>query len=388
MQNFKPEQGENDEESYVETTVLSSTQQHTMTGDEDPTEQPQDTVDQADSPSMLHSPSLINSTPRATSTKAAKTRAIPQPVFAEFPSPYEALKQEHQDMLSTRPGIGMPQPPDSPTLTSKLPAISRITPGGQPPHRARPGGGGGDGARRGGDVLLHRVLDKTYRIQATPHKTPASQIPRRGVQSRPRAPAKSAVDSSPLSSPDVARPELNPDVFSPLTRRNATMTAGTSKKPRTPKPEYKQGVSVLQTPRQGYGGGDVGPLQSQPDDDEGEDDDDDDDWGEIEGMSPPKTIQFAVPPSRLLRTPGEFDPFLSFFTQIPHLGQHLLSTGNSHPTRFDMSGEYTIYTPSNPGDFWLTMMSKSMNENSKRSIQTDRLRSPNDSRRQLHHYDQ
>ncbi|KAI9882079.1 MAG: hypothetical protein M1823_006176 [Watsoniomyces obsoletus] len=303
VQNENAEEGDDEEESYVETTVLSSTQQHTMTGNGDPSD-PHDTGGQADSPAALHSPSIINSTPRPKSTKATKTRTITQPTFAEFPSPYEALKREHEEMLSARPGIGVPQPPGSPTVTSKLPAISRVTPGGQPPARNRPGaGGGGGGGARGGDVLLHRVLDKTYRIQATPHKTPASQIPRRGVQSRPLMPAKSVMDSSPMSSPDVARPELNPDVFSPLTRRNATMTAGASKKMRTPKPEYKQGVSVLQTPRQGYGGGGIATTQEHLGHDD-EEDDEDDDWGEIEGMSPPKTIQFAVPASRLLRTPA------------------------------------------------------------------------------------
>jgi DASH complex subunit ASK1 len=34
------------------------------------------------------------------------------------------------------------------------------------------------------------------------------------------------------------------------------------------------------------------------------------------GMSPPKTIQFALPPSKLLQTPGKTAPFISFFNVI------------------------------------------------------------------------
>ena len=60
-------------------------------------------------------------------------------------------------------------------------------------------------------------------------------------------------------------------------------------------------------------------------------DSDSDDEGELEGMSPPKTMQFHVPQSRLLRTPGK--PFF-FFDLNP-----------IHPSRFTRSILLTNFTP-------------------------------------------
>ena len=256
-------------------------------------------------------------------------------------------------------------------MTAKLPAISqtplRAAAQADPQTRRRHGGGRGGAA--GEDVLLHRVLDKTYRIQATPHKTPASQIRTRRyhVSGLGGGSTKAGVDSSPPSSPEMPPPpQLNPDVFSPSTRRRI-VAVNSAKKPRqaagsglghatgmgaasgigtrTPRPKLKPGVSVLHTPRQQQpplfgaaahasgrlfsskkGGSRPGLFEADTtaarpsdnserehgyDEQAGASDSSSDEWGDIEGMSPPKTIQFAVPPSRLLRTPGESCPMIS-----------------------------------------------------------------------------
>jgi len=141
--------------------------------------------------------------------------------------------------------------------------------------------------------LMHHVLDKTYRIQATPLISPRKYKPtgaftpvaaRRGAPT-PREKTGAlpdwALDSSPIS-PEA--PQLRADIFSPM------------KTPRTP------GVSV-QTPGKGKqpfsitktGGG---IFDSDSDDDE-----------DALGFSPPKTIQFHIPQSKLLQTPGEWGQY-------------------------------------------------------------------------------
>ena len=351
---FHDEGGQGDEaaeESYVDSTTLSTADQVTavlessLAFDDHPNEELKYEDHDGNVSAILNSPSLINSTPRPSTIQKPGNdkrnnrtkREAAKPTFADYPSPYEALKSEHQANLSSRPGIGTPQAPGSPRVTSKLPALSR-TPGMSKEPRYD-GGTGADGGRRaaeggggggGGDVLLHRLLDKTYRIQATPHKTAATQIPRPGggrVHGQYRILDRGGHQStyhqsdhgSAMSSPDMAPPpQLNPDVFSPSTRRNLTRTTSTMSRHhqiRTP----KQGVSVLHTPKArrhppralpitaGGGIGDEGDVSHLDDNDnEGEDDHDDesDEWSGIEGLSPPKTIQFVIPPSRLLRTPG------------------------------------------------------------------------------------
>lgn len=153
------------------------------------------------------------------------------------------------------------------------------------------------------DVLLHRVLDKTYRIQATPHKTPSAQIfhPRQNHH-----PPRNDLDDSLLSSPDIPQPpQLNPDLFSPSTRRTIRREQVV---PRTPRPQFRPGQSVFHTPGQRHGTQHHDHIQ---DDKEEDSSDEDEEW---KMMSPPKTIQFSIPPNQLLQTPGTSPPtlYLSF----------------------------------------------------------------------------
>ena len=143
--------------------------------------------------------------------------------------------------------------------------------------------------RKPADPLLHRVLDKNYRVQATPHttrkenKTPANKPSWRDT-------------TSPMSSPPAAAPQLHAEIFSSPIRQQYSRPSA----PRTP------GISVQPTPAKGA----VKEAKSEPakkDEISWESDSDEDAEGVYRelGMSPPKTIQFSLPQSRLLQTPGK-----------------------------------------------------------------------------------
>lgn len=176
------------------------------------------------------------------------------------------------------------------------------------------------------DPLMHRVLDKNYRIQATPH-TQRRQRQQAAAAAKPTpqtATKTTPWDDSPQSSPAMAAPELRPDLFSPA-KQPSQPTGG----PRTP------GISILtpaarrtangkapttSTGRQLFSPQDKAFSNRQPSASASQstnafktsntifsspfasDDDDNDD--DAFGMSPPKTMQFHVPQSRLMQTPA------------------------------------------------------------------------------------
>ncbi|KAF1942219.1 hypothetical protein EJ02DRAFT_465901 [Clathrospora elynae] len=244
------------------------------------------TDEDAESILAFDSPSLGHSTPRAPpSTKKGKTEAVDdsvdedEPQFAGISSPYEALKQEFRGHLG---GTKTPRlDPVTPGKSQALPDMSGFdsSPFVQPTTTKR--------QHLNQDPLLHRVLDKTFRVQATPiisprkYKPTGAFTPRAGQRGAPtpRSAATNlpswAEDSSPPSSP---APQLRADIFSPM------------KTPRTP------GVSI-QTPAKGKHSMSVhrtgGTVFDESDDEEYELD-----------FSPPKTIQFHIPQSKLLQTPA------------------------------------------------------------------------------------
>ncbi|KAL3467618.1 DASH complex subunit Ask1-domain-containing protein [Aspergillus heterothallicus] len=152
------------------------------------------------------------------------------------------------------------------------------------------------------DPVMHRLLDKTYRVQATPLKKGYDATRSRfAVTPNPPSTTKYAFDDSPMSSPEPEAPQLNPELFSsPL----KPQTPGTNRKRRpsgnrlhtTPKP----GTSVLTPAKRGFG------KRSDWDSDDGDQFNDDEDENEDEmGLSPPKTMQFHIPQSRLMKTPAK-----------------------------------------------------------------------------------
>jgi DASH complex subunit ASK1 len=179
------------------------------------------------------------------------------------------------------------------------------------------------------DPLLHRMLDKNYRIMATPHKGGTGVSPIKWkVTEKPagdtgKGKEKEKVpiwQDSPMSSPEMAVPQLRSAAFmSPMkTAYRGKIAAASAARgaPRTP------GVSV-QTPATGRKTKDVygdnrGEETRYTEEITWESDSDD-----FAGMSPPKTIQFALPPSKLLQTPGKL---------MLHLTM-VLTTANLHSAR-------------------------------------------------------
>lgn len=229
------------------------------------------------------SPSPTHSTPRPQRQKKPITTA-------PYSSPYETLKREtlaaspsESTLPSTPRAAASPAPQSSPFAP---PSTSHHT-----THHRTPAN----------DVLLHRVLDKNWRIQATPHTTTTTRLPQRsksftdaGTPMKPSTAKKgrgtAARDDYDLdSSPAVPAPQLHSEIFDTPARKG-----------RIP------GVSVL-TPAQGqkastaHESGKGGGKRQQI-----WDSDSDDDEGDMMGvgMSPPKTMQFHVPQPRLLRTPA------------------------------------------------------------------------------------
>ena len=230
-------------------------------------------------------------TPRhAAQGKAANPALIT--AFADYPSPYEALRQEI-NAKSTGTKASTKSGPKTPGKSSALANRSvdiAMTPDSSPflpkdpMSLPRP-----STARKKTDPLLHHVLDKNYRIQATPlggnrHTNfRGFRTTNANATTTPATTASKALFEPSMSSSPVtpAAPQLHAEIFSSPVR-----------KPRTP------GVSVL-TP--GKPPRSTTKAFTDSDDDDFENDHD---GGFPFDRSPPKTMQFHVPQSRLLKTPG------------------------------------------------------------------------------------
>ncbi|KAH9908594.1 DASH complex subunit Ask1-domain-containing protein [Xylariomycetidae sp. FL2044] len=365
--------GDDDETTKAEETVLDdttsrfeSTQADTTSGGGEGAEATAIIED-----SLLDEAEMTGSTPRLPATKSLRhlsTDEQQQTHFANFNNPYESLRRDllkggdvvYKDDACFSPDLADVDDDDDTTMqrlnpTTKLPDMS-MTPQSSSLLQDHPGtaaaayGYGdenntqqGGTARKNKDLLLHRVLDKNYRLQATPHKTvgfpqhqrrqsPEKERGRAGTGTGtgtddPGAARRALWQDSPQSSPEMAAPKLRSDLYhiTPAKLRSAILGGGAGGGPRTP------GVSV-QTPannntgkkrdifaevrgdkEKGKGKGKENKKRDEitweSDEDElagGRNDDYDDTTGAMlfAGVSPPKTIQFALPPGRLLRTPA------------------------------------------------------------------------------------
>ncbi|TFB03790.1 DASH complex subunit ask1 [Trichoderma ghanense] len=249
--------------------------------------------------SMLDDAELAGSTPRPPASKAKDN-------MSNLESPYEAMRREmdYEEGGTMAAQQDSDEEMDSSVIfaqhTARLPDIS-TTPRGLPNLQS-----GGGSAQRQKDPLLHRVLDKTYRIQATPHKSSVRKSPVKGKQpalpqqQQQQQDVKMAWHDSPMSSPEIAIPTLRSEAFmTPFKSNVRQRLAAASQAPRTP------GVSV-QTPAAGKKTRDAFAAESGAA--SGGNTAYEIDWESDEddnlGMSPPKTIQFALPPSKLLQTPA------------------------------------------------------------------------------------
>lgn len=242
-----------------------------------------------DETSIIDSPSNttgVHSTPRIQTSiaKPRSTRRVdPSPAPSTRPAYRTAYSRDDEISTPVRNPVNFDSSPFDPPSAFQPPTAQRQNPD---------------------PILHHRILDRNFRIQATP--LTSRKQPK---QSRSAAAAAAATqaetpetttyrtqtrtnlhDSSPMSSPELAAPQLRSDLFSPA---KARLT------PRTP------GVSVL-TPRRDMatstgralftGGSTARDATTHT---LWESDSDEDDL-----FSPPKTMQFHVPQSRLLQTPA------------------------------------------------------------------------------------
>ncbi|KAL4809390.1 DASH complex subunit ask1 [Aspergillus unguis] len=173
--------------------------------------------------------------------------------------------------------------------------------------------------------VMHQFPDRTYRIQATPLGKPydASRSRFAATPNQPASTTKYAFEDSPMSSPEPEAPQLNSELFSsPL--KPQTPGAGRTRRPSgyksrgTPKP----GTSVLTPAKGGFG------KRSDWDSDEeqfGFDDDDEMD------LSPPKTMQFHIPQSRLMKTPAK--------EASQRIVEQLLHTAGANDTTEDLDDQ-------------------------------------------------
>ncbi|KAL6719868.1 DASH complex subunit ask1 [Lecanora helva] len=241
------------------------------------------------------SPSPAQPTPRPFKPKQQAT-------IASYSSPYETLKREtlnpndSSDLtLPSTPRAQLPSPAAGGPTAQSSPFA--------PPSTAR------NTAHRtpANDILLHRVLDKNWRLQATPHSTarPLHHRTKSAPEATPKASGTTTARKAPAfrgkpnnddngldSSPAIAAPELHAEIFDTPARKS-----------RIP------GVSVFTPARSGRKGGTPAARGRSQEGTSGRggvwsDSDDEDDVDGLGGMSPPKTMQFHVPQGRLMRTPA------------------------------------------------------------------------------------
>ncbi|OJI97242.1 hypothetical protein ASPVEDRAFT_36653 [Aspergillus versicolor CBS 583.65] len=151
--------------------------------------------------------------------------------------------------------------------------------------------------QKGADPVLHHLNDRTYRVQATPLGKGYDATRSRFAVTPKASATKYAFEDSPMSSPEPEAPQLNSELFSsPL----KPQTPGTGRKSRPsgnrPRGTPKPGRSVLTPAKGGLGSHNDWDSDDDQFGDEAED--------EL-GPSPPKTMQFHIPQSRLMKTPAK-----------------------------------------------------------------------------------
>lgn len=285
--------------------MTSSTLDETITSPDKPTTHRFDLQDEDDD--LLSSPSLAgrHSTPRmpATGSKSTSKKAagsVPrQPAFAEnFSSPYEALRQE----VTGKVGGKAKAQPITPGKSSALPDMS-MTPDTSPfnPHDVPASALGTNNQ----DTILHQgILNRTFRVQATPHTarktTKMAATPQTANRTRRILDFEDTM-SSPLE--EAPAPRLH-GVFSPMkaprTPGASVVTPGIKKRFEERRGrESNAGAEATLDITRGRTGGNLTSRSVAAWDSDSEDDDD-------LGMSPPKTIMFNLPDSRVMQTPGKF----------------------------------------------------------------------------------
>lgn len=282
-----------EEEATSITTPSTSTYASPPQTQDDPTVIPHSNGPTHDS--QFFSPSPPQSTPRPAQKQAKSPRE--KGIAISNPSPFESTKHgiglapEHSMSDSTLPST--PRAQDGSLQGFDDPQSSPFAPPSTSAHTAR--------KTPANDILLHRVLDKNWRLQATPHSVAklsyrngpevSRQTPRPGTERKDRSDASAEDDLD--SSPAIAAPELHAEIFGSPAKQGRTPGVSVL----TPAKGRKEGggraeVVVKGTPRPAKSKENLWDSDSEEDEHIGA------------GMSPPKTMQFHVPQGRLVRTPG------------------------------------------------------------------------------------
>ena len=267
--------------------------------------------------SLMDSPSMsvkaaAHGTPKTAQRQKQKGRVKEEETedsssFADYPSPYEQLRREMAGESTAK------QPATPGTAYTSRPSPFKAT-----AERRQPTGNA--------DPLLHRVLDRNYRIGATPRTTQRTRFgiskpsaaAAEDTRAQPTRTLNPALDSSPFS-PALEAPQLRAEIFGTPAdaKRRKAKGAPSPSKVRTPgvsvqRPVTQSGFTPdndrLGTTRKTLftGGKDRNNEQTEFDKrDELYLSDSDDDSAPFGGMSPPKTIAFNMPQSRLLQTPAK-----------------------------------------------------------------------------------
>ena len=268
------------EDSNATHTTLETSQSYETPSSHHLSAQPVE--EQLDMTSLTISPS--NTTPRPNAN--GKAKAGTTATFADYPSPYEDLRKEIGTTNNSQ-ADDPHTPGKTPTAATHAHDIA-MTPDSspflpKPTSIPRP-----STSRKRTDPLLHRVLDRNYRVQATPMGKARTRSPIKATAT-PATATRQTHSPDLDSSPEPEAPQLHAEIFSSPAKPSTRPSTG-----RTP------GISVL-TPAKPKN------ATSGPSTSKGIwDDTEDEDTGSFNyhGMSPPKTMQFHVPQSRLLKTPA------------------------------------------------------------------------------------
>lgn len=163
------------------------------------------------------------------------------------------------------------------------------------------------GRKANNDILMHRVLDKTYRIAATPHTARKTTKPQDYAKAgtpgiTTRTGTTRYLDLSPASSPEMPAPQLRADLFSPAKSRIPGVSVQHTPGFKRRRSKSAAGIEGEADTKDVFGRGHAagGATRTRI-----WDSDSDDDTNDL-GFSPPKTMQFHIPQSRILQTPGKF----------------------------------------------------------------------------------
>lgn len=273
--------------------------------------------DEPDLSALSITPSKVNNTPRMAATYGHDNEG------SDLSSPSYGNQAFQDTVINTQSPVRAPMTP-GPSRTGRTQRYAEVTPISSP--LMPPSSTARHNQEK--DLVLHRLFDKKYRIQATPLNGKTSEFrPRLNPQKTAETPklsfnlragAPHPRSPSPPSSPELEAPKLHEEIFSSPIRDNSgennrldledpaldltreldsdlEVTPARFRKPTVSPGKVKPGISVL-TPAKSKPKPNVGAAPWDSDDDD----------VDLLMPSPPKTMQFHVPQSRLMQTPGMY----------------------------------------------------------------------------------